>query len=285
MQSLSGETHTIDVHPDTHVTAVKLSLESQLDIPYVEQRLIYLTDVLEDDSTLSHYNIKNQTTLQLIVEPVFPVHFWTRPYEGDDVEVFAFTLESVRASDTIDNVKAKIEQLMKTEPSVFAKYFEQEPVSDLASFGLYKSFAGELLEYGRPKGWAKTFSDYNIQKNDVIYLEWFDEDVDYSEQLLYRSSEDIRFSTHLGFEGLVVTYTDKALNKMGWVGIADVSNLDTISNVKARIQEEPDMEEFELTHARQRLFFAGQLLEEGRTLLDYGFDVDKNILYMEIVNT
>ncbi|GKC15192.1 polyubiquitin-A isoform X3, partial [Tanacetum coccineum] len=280
----TGKTIPLQVETFDTINSVKSKIQSQEDIPYEQQRLFLPQIQLKDDCTLADYYIQNDSTLHLVVTLI---KIFVKTAHRDIIAL------DVDSSDTILNVKAKIQDLEEIPRDHQTLLLAEEQLKDSLTLAKYciknestlhllvtsdKLFVDTISNVSQDSDRSTKQAPRAASSSKCLGENYLKSEINGScTRFIMLQVPVIGALPNLENELLVLVIFVETVT--GKIITLEIEVSDTIHHVKARIQDEKVKSSDTIRDVKamiqdkrginpyeQRLFYVGRQLEDDRTL-------------------
>ncbi|PWA45381.1 polyubiquitin-B [Artemisia annua] len=296
----NGNILSLKVESSDTIFDVKAKIRDIIGIPHDEQALIFNATILEDSVTLAYFYIKNDSTITLMLKSSGLVPIFINRQNG-----MRLCSLKVKLSDTIGNVKAKIPHIdCDYEALIFNEMVLDESCA-LADFNIKNGSTLTLMRksmtpmkifiktltrmtislYVKPSDTiGKVKTELESWHRDHIVKPWDRIPIDkpkpfpidkqvliFDEMVLDDRGSLLDFQIKNGSTLTLMRKSRRLLHifvktNNGKTFSIEVNPLDTVANLKARLNDEEDMP---VPSDQQVLIFEGRRLKDNHTLSEY----------------
>lgn len=286
-----GNTIILQVQPSDTIESIKAKIQDKLGFPLDQQRLVLADKLLENSCTLSNYNIKNNSTLYVAL--LRGMKIFVKTSHGETITVEA------KPSNTIMEIKAKIHSELGFPPNQQNISFAGRLLEDgqtLSDYHIKNESTLSVMLRQRMQIFVSTFQGTTLAldvescdtiENIMVKIQEL-EGFPLNKQRLIFNGERLEASLKLSEYNIqtgstlhLVLYLHDHMQILVKTRLGKLITLEHLYPGDSIICIKNKIEYKEGTPTdQQRLFFAGQELEDGHTLSDYSIRQESILLHL-----
>ena len=153
VKTLTGKTLPIDnVRPGTTIAYIKTKIQDMEGVPPDQMRIIHDGERLEDGGTLSHYNVQQGSTLDLLLRQIGMISTFTSNDTSNALIAYLMMTDDERANAPVpmQELCEKMKKTGATNNFVIFKYEERPDIFHESQLDLLSSFLDFMWDKTAP---------------------------------------------------------------------------------------------------------------------------------------